>query len=90
MAIDNFWRLLKNWPSAVKKKTAAVLIISTHRSRKSRHCPDVIVLNETNRGQRALWLFCVERGIMGTSTAQTRLIGVLCICCFFCLSVLSF
>lgn len=58
--------------------------------RKSRHSPDVIVVNETNRGQRALWLFCVKRGIMGTSTTQTRVIGVFCICCHFCLSVLFF
>lgn len=58
--------------------------------RKSRHSPDVIVVNETNRGQKALWLFCVKRGIMGTSTTQTRVIGVFCICCHFCLSVLFF
>lgn len=70
-----------------KKKMQQFWSFRHNVPRKSRHSPDVIVVNETNRGQRALWLFCVKRGIMGTSTTQTRVIGVFCICCHFCLSV---
>lgn len=87
---SSFGVCFTNWPTAVKKKMQQFWSFRHNVPRKSRHSPDVIVVNETNRGQRALWLFCVKRGIMGTSTTQTRVIGVFCICCHFCLSVLFF
>lgn len=85
-----FWRLLYKLANCCEKKMQQFWSFRHNVPRKSRHSPDVIVVNETNRGQRALWLFCVKRGIMGTSTTQTRVIGVFCICCHFCLSVLFF